>query len=605
MNLFHAFNLVLQTPVVEKLGLVLLHSLWQGIAVAILLKLVLLVLRQSSANARYLAACTGLLLAAILPVVTLLVLSDRSLTEPVSMSVSHTSIESDNRKTSSTRASDTVEGVSTMDHDTVDGEQIPVTLYANGMRFIAALAFAAPGRVSETPAASLANRYRRLLQPWLYRITYCWLVGVVVFSIRLLLTWKEVKRLQSVGVRPAGERHVVLLREISTRLGLSQIVRLLESSLVEVPTVIGWLKPVILLPIASISSLTTSQLEAILAHELAHIRRADYAVNVIQCVIETLLFYHPLVWWISSTIRQERENCCDDLAASISGDTAGYVAALLRMEELRSEPRALALGVNGGNLLSRVRRLVVPMSHDQVTPWWLTGVVSLSIIAGVIGLPAWSQTRAEPTTDGGAKVNDQADAAKAKAPQAAADITARASSNDVWNCFYAGEVRFGFEHIEKKVLPDGNLEYRIEFRRKTELLAYRQDETTTATYIVSPDLRPISLHVVGQRASGYLEITGKSDGAKFVLRRESNGVARTSEVNLSPGLIFLPMLPEALGKVRATPESNEVSIHFIDEESIAAETMTCRSIKTEEQGKEIWPPHQNLWVNSGSGSFPS
>ena len=122
-----------------------------------------------------------------------------------------------------------------------------------------------------------------------------------------------------------------MLHALSARLGVKQVVRLLESSLVEVPTVIGWLKPVILLPIATVNSLTVSQLEAILAHELAHIRRADYVVNVLQSVIETLLFYHPAVWWISSVVRQEREHCCDDLAASISGDKAGYVTALVRI----------------------------------------------------------------------------------------------------------------------------------------------------------------------------------------------------------------------------------------------------------------------------------
>ena len=104
------------------------------------------------------------------------------------------------------------------------------------------------------------------------------------------------------------------------RLGLPAAAHVVESALVDVPTVVGWLRPAILLPVAAIATLTPAQVEAILAHELAHIRRHDYAVNLLQTIAETLLFYHPAVWWLSKRIRAEREHCCDEIAVEICGD---------------------------------------------------------------------------------------------------------------------------------------------------------------------------------------------------------------------------------------------------------------------------------------------
>jgi uncharacterized protein (TIGR03067 family) len=220
----------------------------------------------------------------------------------------------------------------------------------------------------------------------------------LTLSTRLLFTWIQVQRLQQRRVQSPRPEHLALLQRLAARLQISRTVRLLESIVVEVPTVIGWLKPVILLPVASVNSLTVQQLEAILAHELAHIRRADYAVNLVQSLIETLLFYHPAVWWMSARIRQEREHCCDDLATSISGDAASYVAALVRMEELRCEPRSVAVAARGGDLLTRAKRLLVPSAPDRLAPRWLTGVFAMAIAAGVICVPLLKTSQAEPAT---------------------------------------------------------------------------------------------------------------------------------------------------------------------------------------------------------------
>jgi hypothetical protein len=132
------------------------------------------------------------------------------------------------------------------------------------------------------------------------------------------------------------------------RLQVARPVRLYLSTIAEVPIVIGWLRPYILLPVSAVTGLGESQLGAILAHELAHIRRHDYLANLLQNAVETLLFYHPAVWWVSRWIRQEREHCCDDLAVEICGDVMVYAGALAQLEELRGGVSEPALAAAGG-----------------------------------------------------------------------------------------------------------------------------------------------------------------------------------------------------------------------------------------------------------------
>jgi uncharacterized protein involved in exopolysaccharide biosynthesis len=161
---------------------------------------------------------------------------------------------------------------------------------------------------------------------------------------------------------------------------VSRPVRLLKSALVEVPTVIGWFRPVILLPAATLSGLTPGHLEAILAHELAHVRRHDYMVNAFQCLVETLMFYHPVTWWISRCIREEREVCCDDLVIEVCGDRLAYACALATMEGLRGDLPELAFAASGGSLLNRIRRLLgVSSESGSVSIRQLSGLALLGI----------------------------------------------------------------------------------------------------------------------------------------------------------------------------------------------------------------------------------
>ncbi len=217
-------------------------------------------------------------------------------------------------------------------------------------------------------------------------LVLAWLCGVGVLTLRLISGWLWVQRMKSHGASPAADGWQHIVARLSRRLHIARHVRLLESTLVEVPTVIGWIKPVVLLPASALAGLSPQQLEAILAHELAHIRRHDYLVNLLQTLVETLLFYHPAVWWLSRRIRVERENCCDDLAVRLCGDPYTYAKALADLEELRgaARPQAfLAMAATGGSLVERVRRLLGAPSHAGRAPGWLAGSATILLMLGI------------------------------------------------------------------------------------------------------------------------------------------------------------------------------------------------------------------------------
>ena len=184
---------------------------------------------------------------------------------------------------------------------------------------------------------------------WVRIVLLTWLSGVALLTLRLLTGWLWVQRLHARGTAPAPLGWQQMVVRLSKRLHISRPIRLFQSAMVEVPTVIGWLRPVVLMPASALTGMGPEQLEAILAHELAHVRRHDYLVNLLQTLVETLLFYHPAVWWLSRRIRIERENCCDDLAVSLCGDPHTYA---------RRSPisRSSALIRTGSSLRRRVGR---------------------------------------------------------------------------------------------------------------------------------------------------------------------------------------------------------------------------------------------------------
>lgn len=293
----------------------LLHFLWQGLALALLLSAALSVVRRAAV--RYALGVATLVLMVAAPAATFLMLRHpvsgaraRALTALAEMEV--------------LRPAPPAAGT-----------------HAHDFRPSAPQPAGSP----ELPADS---------DVWLLEF---WLAGVVILSVRALGGLCLLERLRRRETNPVSAELEAMARALERRLGLGRALRYCQCRHLEAPAVIGWLRPVVLMPVSALTGLSPEQLGAVIAHELAHIRRHDALVNLFQTGAETLLFYHPAVWWVSAQIRAEREHCCDDVAVSVCGGVPEYARALMLMEEWRRAPR-LAMAANGSRLQSRVLRLL-------------------------------------------------------------------------------------------------------------------------------------------------------------------------------------------------------------------------------------------------------
>ena len=216
------------------------------------------------------------------------------------------------------------------------------------------------------------------IEPSLPFVVALWSMGTLLMASKILVGWSRTRRLVKEGVSPIPLEVQRSLDSLLETLALSQAVRVLRSSLVKVPMVVGLFKPVILLPASVLAGMPQSQLEMVIAHELGHIKRLDYLFNLLQLFVETLLYYHPAIRWMARRIRQERENCCDDLVVRSCGEPVTYAKALANLEVLRSPAGLTALAASGGDLLGRVRRIV-----DRELPRNGAGYAQLSMLAVV------------------------------------------------------------------------------------------------------------------------------------------------------------------------------------------------------------------------------
>src|SRR5215470_4391397 len=210
---------------------------------------------------------------------------------------------------------------------------------------------------SAQPAFSGIPSAKSLFAQALPLLVEFWLAGVLFFALRTaggFLYLERLRRAASVSVAPAL---LAKCRELQARLGLQRVIRFCECRWLDAPAVIGYFRPVVLLPVRALTGLTEDQIEAVIAHELAHIRRFDAFVNLFQVAAESLLFFHPAVWWLNKRVRAERENCCDDVAVAACGNHLGYARALTTMEEWRATP-AFSLAANGGPLAARISRIL-------------------------------------------------------------------------------------------------------------------------------------------------------------------------------------------------------------------------------------------------------
>jgi beta-lactamase regulating signal transducer with metallopeptidase domain len=384
----HAIETFLARPEVERLGWVLLHFVWQGALIAALCALALAALRRSSANLRYMIACAALLaMAACLPATWFF----EGQAAPVAVERVEAAASPSAAAEAPTIAARAVRR---------GGFEFNPGHPESTRQTAAEPPAAPPVAAAAVPPTTWRERIAEGL-PWFVIV---WLAGVFGLSVRLAIGWSAVHRLRRGPSQPANALWQSMLSQLCGKLGIRWSVKLLESALVDVPTMIGWPRPVVLWPPALLSGLSVEQFEALLAHELAHVRRHDYLVNLVQTAIETLLFYHPAVWWLSRRIRHERECCCDDLAVSACGNRLSYARALATLEELRSPARQLALAADGGRLLTRIRRIIgLPAPRERSTRHWLLGLTlsaTLLMLAIGIGLASFA-TGDEPSKASG------------------------------------------------------------------------------------------------------------------------------------------------------------------------------------------------------------
>ena len=338
--------------IVDALGWTLFHSLWQGALAALAFALVLYLTRQYSARVRYALGLMALLLALAASIITFLsYYGDHSAGISPAVAVAAPAIA---------------------------GEAAPALPPAQ-----------AAAKGERSTAAKIASFFSDYFGRNLPLFVTLWLLGVLFLTLRFAGGLLYVQRLKYRQSRPLPGPWPEKLRELAGKAGLRRPIQMLESLRLRVPVVVGHLKPVLLLPAGLVTGLPADEVEALLAHELAHVMRRDYLVNVLQHLLDILFFFHPGIRWISACVRQEREHCCDDFAVELCGDPQNYARALARLEVEgmaglgAAEPALAAIGPRRG-LLRRIARLLASprLAHD-----FREGFVSaMLLVVGLLGI---------------------------------------------------------------------------------------------------------------------------------------------------------------------------------------------------------------------------
>lgn len=355
-------------PFWQQLGLTLMHFLWQGLLVALLVAAVVGVLRLRHGQGRYWAYLGAFAVMAICPLLTFLAIHRPSEIETLPLNgqmVVTPAVEAPSAAVRETGAS--------------------------------SASTAHPETASPVKSSSTASRLHALL-PW---AVVLWMVGVAVLSLRLLLGYIGIRRWQR-HLGPLPEAMTERVARVAERLGIPAFSRMFVCPALTEATVVGYLRPMILLPAAMLTRMDPAMLEAVIAHELAHIRRLDLWINLAQRIVETLLFYHPAVWWLSNRLRTEREYCCDEMAVAATGEPVAFASALETAQRQRlhtGQPDlAVALGQGKQPTLHRVRHILgLPPAHADSRSW-IAGLVVVVILA-ILALPAVSVLTAEAGTD--------------------------------------------------------------------------------------------------------------------------------------------------------------------------------------------------------------
>lgn len=347
-----------------RLGWAVIHTLWQGALIALASAIVLRCMRRRSAAARHLVCLSALVLmfaafcwsAARAPV--------RTAPAARAVSVQPAALPRGQIPRAPARNA---------------GELAPASAAAvsppgNG---------ASPAAFASVPRAPWPQRLSAAI-PWLGAF---WLAGLSLVSFWRLLGWSRVRSWRHRGVSPARPAIQRVFDRLANELGLRKAVRVLESTRAAVPMVAGLIRPAVLLPARIVTGLGPREIEALLAHELAHLARRDTWAHFLQLCLETVLFFHPAVWWLGHRARLERELAADDLALRLRPARRDYAGALARLAELDAMNPSPALAATGGSLAARIRRILgQPPAPESGGSGWL----ALSFL--VLGIAALFQT---------------------------------------------------------------------------------------------------------------------------------------------------------------------------------------------------------------------
>jgi beta-lactamase regulating signal transducer with metallopeptidase domain len=348
--------------IIEAFGWTLFHSMWQITVVAIVLVLVLVLFKSFSARIRYVIAFLALV---------------------------------------SCLAWSTTTWYSAYNY-AMKKKEMTETMLSNPEVVRALLKEQIEKKAQTSTPGNTSIKLNRLklkssVQPFMPLVFYIWLAGVLFFLLKMTGGMIYILQLRNRHTHQIEKTWLDKVAIYVRKLQIDRKLEVLQSSIAKAPMVLGYFKPIVLLPASLLSGLSTKEIEAIIAHELAHIKRNDYLFNIIQSIIETLFFYHPAVWIISKTIRNERENSCDDLALKITRDKLSYIKALAASENLftASSDRAVAFASKGG-LLNRVKRI---QNHTFMKKNGYEGFIATSLVFISIVLLSFTVDRSNPKED--------------------------------------------------------------------------------------------------------------------------------------------------------------------------------------------------------------
>ena len=572
------------THLLDCLGGTVMHALWQGIVIGILVLAALRSTPDLTARSRHAISILGLLAFFITGIVTFgSLLAAPSPFQPAGESNTEPAVFSS--------VSGATESPATMD---------PATTLSPSMADQTAL----PVDSVSTMAFEIA--------PF---VGWTWVLGVGLLSLRLVRQWIVVQRLRLDHTAQPDDRWIDMFDALKRRLVLDSNIRMFVSRAVDSPMVVGWIRPVVLVPVSAFTSLTPDQLQTILAHELLHISRRDHVFNMLQGFMEIALFFHPVTWWLSRQIRIERENCCDDDALTIAGSPRSLAEALLILETLRSghpNPKSI-LAATGGSLMHRVSRLFASNRQSLNVGWRALSACSLLTIAGLsftaVAIDGSAQAQDRGTDTKATKGIDQDDTSsrnERRKRQAGIEERLQAFGRELRQQVAAGEMtgeeaRKKYEAMEKRMRSRSRdaEEKQMKDRKESET-GNRELEELKAN--VEERLRAMGMEIRKQVAAG--EMTAEDGRAKFeaaekrMWSRYREAEARTGQREKGDGA---RKSRTDLEELKANIEERLRAMGMEIRKQVAAGEMTAEDgrAKFEAAEKRMWSRYREAEARTG------